>query len=83
MCNIKKNSFYDYHKKKKNKKSCFLNILPDENIELFQRYFPNCIFIYEQNESIILMEKQLDCQLVLRSGLLTTCHMNGWVTSYL
>ena len=84
LVEIRKNNFYYYLQKNKNKKKRkrngqFLNIFPEENIELFQKHFPNSMFIYEKNEAIIIMETQQECLDVLRSNYLTICNMNGWV----
>lgn len=85
---IRKNNFYYYLQKNRNKSQKrrtgqFLNVFPEENIELFQKYFPNSMFIYDKNEAIVLMETQQECLQVLRSSYLTTCNMNGWVINSL
>ena len=86
LVEIRKNSFYYYlqknknkNKRKRNRSGQFLNFFPEENIELFQRHFPNSMFIYEKNEAIVLMETQQECLEVLRSNYLSICNMNGWI----
>lgn len=83
LSEIRKNNFYYYLHKNKNRNhkkrsGQLINIFPEENLELFQKTFPNSMFIYEKNEAIILMETQQECLDVLRSNLLTICNMNGW-----
>ena len=84
LAQLRKNNFFFYLQKNKNKKkhTYFVNVFPEENIELFQRVFPNSMFIYEKDQAIVLMETYQECLHVLRSNYLTICNMNGWTVNH-